>query len=116
MRRFRIWKIVHVAARESLPDLTAEPEWGGLLLSSGATAFRGPGVDSSLAPPLTSSQLAAVLPELIARLSRIGSSYRLSGAASGAFAKAAPTGAPDLTFYSLRRPSSHVPALVFQEV
>jgi len=67
MRRFRIWKIVHVAARESLPDLTAEPEWGGLFVVFWCDGLPvGQLSIPALLLPLTSSQLAAVLPELIA--------------------------------------------------
>jgi hypothetical protein len=67
MRRFRPWKIVHVAVRESLPDLTAEPEWGGLFVVFWCAGLPvGQLSIPALLLPLSSSQLAAVLSQLIA--------------------------------------------------
>jgi GT2 family glycosyltransferase len=67
MRRFRPWKIEHVAVRESLPDLTAEPAWGGLFVVFWCAGLPvGQLSIPALLLPLTSSQLAAVLSQLIA--------------------------------------------------
>ena len=67
MKRFRPWKIVHVAVRESLPDLTAEPECGGLFVVFWCDNLPvGQLSIPALLLPLTSSQVAAVLPQIIA--------------------------------------------------
>lgn len=67
MRRFRPWKIVHVAVRESLPDLPGEPGCGGLFVVFWCDGLPvGQLSIPALLLPLTSSQLAAVLPQLIA--------------------------------------------------
>jgi len=67
MSCFLPWKIVHVSVREALPDLTAEPGWGGLFVVFWCDSLPVGQVSiPALLLPLTSSQVAAELPRLIA--------------------------------------------------
>src|SRR6476660_3072284 len=67
MSRFLPWKIVHVAVREPLPDLYAEAGSGGLFVVFWCDNIPvGQLSIPALLLPLTSAQLAATLPRLIA--------------------------------------------------
>jgi glycosyltransferase involved in cell wall biosynthesis/SAM-dependent methyltransferase len=67
MSRFLPWKIVHVAVREPLPDLYAEAGSGGLFVVFWCDSIPvGQLSIPALLLPLTSAQLAATLPRLIA--------------------------------------------------
>jgi GT2 family glycosyltransferase len=67
MTRFLPWKIVHVAVRQRLPDLSAGTEWGGMFVVFWCDGIP---VGQLLIPapllPVTSLQLAAMVPPLIA--------------------------------------------------
>jgi GT2 family glycosyltransferase len=67
MSRFLPWKIVHVAVRERLPDLRVEPELGGLFVVfwCDSVPVGQLWIPASLLP-ITSSQLLATVPPLIA--------------------------------------------------
>ena len=69
MKDFLPWKIMHMAVREPLPDLGADARWGGLFLVfwCDSVPVGQASIPTSLLP-LSSLQLAAMVPPLIAQV------------------------------------------------